>query len=144
MTTFDHILKAKGTSVHTVSADMSLAEAAQTLDRHRIGAVVATYNEGELAGVLSERDIVRQTARHGAAALEMRVSDAMTRDLVIAKRSDTIEAGLAKMTDRRIRHLPVVDDSGLVGIISIGDLVKQKISETEAEADAMRNYIASG
>ena len=138
------ILKHKGGNVLTVSADASLFEVASVLDQKRIGAVVAVNAQGELAGVLSERDIVRQFARHGEAAIEMPVSDAMTRGVITADPSETIDVCLARMSDRRIRHLPIVSDGTLRGIISIGDLVKHKIDEVAAEAEAMTSYIKSG
>jgi len=138
------ILKYKGGNVLTVSADSNLREVASILDKKRIGAVVAVNQTGELAGVLSERDIVRQFARHGEGALAMPVEEAMTRGVITADPSETIETCLARMTDRRIRHLPVVSDGTLRGIISIGDLVKHKMDEVAAEAEAMTSYIKSG
>ncbi|MEO9972001.1 MAG: CBS domain-containing protein [Hyphomonadaceae bacterium] len=142
--TLEQILKAKGHEVTTIRANVTLQGAAQLLDNSKIGSVVATQDNGDLVGVLSERDITRQVARHGAAALEMIVSDAMTRDVITATPGETLDQGLARMTDRRIRHLPVCEDGKLVGLVSIGDLVKWKIRETEAEAEAMKNYIATG
>lgn len=142
--TLEQILKAKGHEVTTIRANVTLHGAAQLLDNSKIGSVVATQDNGDLVGVLSERDITRQVARHGAAALEMIVSDAMTRDVITATLGETLDQGLARMTDRRIRHLPVCEDGKLVGLVSIGDLVKWKIRETEAEAEAMKNYIATG
>lgn len=142
--TLEQILKAKGHEVTKIQADVTLRGAAQLLDTHKIGSVVATQDNGDLVGVLSERDITRQVARHGAAALEMVVADAMTRDIITASPTETIDQGLARMTDRRIRHLPVCLEGKLVGLVSIGDLVKWKIRETEAEAEAMKNYIATG
>jgi CBS domain-containing protein len=97
-----------------------------------------------LAGILSERDIVRAVARDGAAAMDAPVSSVMTAKVVTAAPSDRIDAALARMTDRRIRHLPVIQDGALVGFVSIGDLVKAQIDMALAEADAMRAYIATG
>ncbi len=142
--TLEQILKAKGHGVTTIKADVTLRGAAQLLDDRKIGSVVATQDDGALVGVLSERDITRQVARHGAAALAMIVSDAMTRDVITAEPGETLDEGLSRMTDRRIRHLPVCKEGELVGLVSIGDLVKWKIRETEAEAEAMKNYIATG
>lgn len=141
---FDQILKDKGHDVLTLKASESLESAARCLDEKKIGAIIATDDAGGIVGVLSERDIVRQVARHGQSALAMQVADAMTRDLVVGHPTETLEQGLSRMTDRRIRHLPIVDGDKLIGIISIGDLVKWKIAETEAEAEAMKSYIASG
>ncbi len=140
----DTILKQKGGVVQTVSAEASLTEAANLLDRARIGAVVAVTPDGDLAGVLSERDIVRQFARHGQTAMTMSVSDAMTRGVITAVPSESVDTCLSRMTDRRIRHLPIVSDGMLKGIVSIGDLVKYKMDEVAAEAEAMTSYIKSG
>lgn len=141
---FEQILRDKGGDVLTLAASETLEAAAQCLDRHRIGAIIATDEAGSVVGVLSERDIVRQVAKRGQEALSMTVADAMTRDLVTGSITDSLESGLALMTDRRIRHLPIIEDGKLAGILSIGDLVKWKIAETEAEAEAMKSYIASG
>ena len=140
----DQILQTKPAGVITIGADMTLLEAARLLDEKRIGSAVATADDGAIVGVLSERDITRRVARHGAAALNMTVADAMTRDVITASGSETLDEGLARMTDRRIRHLPIVENGDLVGLVSIGDLVKWKIRETEAEAEAMKSYIATG
>jgi CBS domain-containing protein len=136
----EQILKSKGGAVQTIDAASTLSEAARMLDEAKIGAVVA-MNGAALAGVLSERDILRQVARHGADALSMSVEDSMTRGVITANPSETIDQCLGRMTDRRIRHLPVMRNGELAGIISIGDLVKWKIEETKAEADAMAHYI---
>ncbi|MEM6535359.1 MAG: CBS domain-containing protein [Pseudomonadota bacterium] len=140
----DEILKGKGGAVTTVDASATLHVAAQLLDDKRIGAVVAVSEETGIAGVLSERDIVRQLARNGAAGLEMKVAEAMTRGVITASPGETIDACLGRMTDRRIRHLPVVKGAELTGIISIGDLVKWKIDSVLAEAEAMTAYIKGG
>ena len=142
--TLDQIIKDKGADVITIRADVTLREAAQLLDDKKIGSVVATTSEGSLVGVLSERDITRQFARHGADSLTMTVAHAMTRDVITALPTETLDHGLARMNDRRIRHLPVCVEGKLIGLVSIGDLVKWKIHETEAEAEAMKSYIASG
>ena len=139
----DQILKTKGDVVTTIEAAQSLYEAARLLDDKKIGAVVA-MNGDALAGVLSERDIARQVARHGRDALNMSVEESMTRGVITANPGETIDQCLARMTDRRIRHLPVMREGELAGIISIGDLVKWKIEETRAEADAMAEYIKGG
>ncbi|MBF35328.1 MAG: inosine-5-monophosphate dehydrogenase [Henriciella sp.] len=136
----EQILKTKGGNVLTIDASQTLAEAARFLDEERIGAVVAMSGEG-LAGVLSERDILRQLARHGAAALQMSVEESMTRGVITANPTESLDQCLGRMTDRRVRHLPVMRDGKLAGIVSIGDLVKWKIEETRAEADAMADYI---
>lgn len=136
----EQILKMKGGEVLTIEASQTLGDAARFLDDARIGAVVAVSGE-ELAGVLSERDILRQVARHGPDALKMSVEESMTRGVITANPAESLDQCLARMTDRRVRHLPVMRDGKLAGIISIGDLVKWKIEETRAEADAMVEYI---
>lgn len=142
--TIDQILKSKGSAVTTVRADQTLKAAADVLDRHRIGAVVAIEGEGTVIGVLSERDIVRQMATHGADSLSMTVAGAMTRNVITATPGETVDICLERMTDRRVRHLPVLRNGDLDGLVSIGDLVKWKIAQTEAEAEAMKSYIATG
>jgi len=140
----DSILESKGREVICIHAGDTLREAAQVLDQHRIGAAVVTESDGSVCGVLSERDIARQAARLGAEALQMQVGECMSRNVITAKPDDTIDALLARMTDRRIRHLPVMDGGKLAGVISIGDVVKRKIADTEAEAEAMKAYIVAG
>ena len=139
----EQILNDKGREVITLRADDTLREAARLLDERRIGAVVTLDADGEIVGVLSERDIVRQFAREGAAALEMKVGNAMTRAVITISAEAPIDQALQLMTDRRIRHLPVVRNERLTGFVSIGDLVKWKIAETEAEAQAMKSYLSA-
>lgn len=139
----EQILNDKGREVITLRADDTLREAARLLDERRIGAVVTLDADGEIVGVLSERDIVRQFAREGAAALEMKVGNAMTRAVITITAEAPIDQALQLMTDRRIRHLPVVRNNRLTGFVSIGDLVKWKIAETEAEAQAMKSYLSA-
>jgi CBS domain-containing protein len=139
----EQILNDKGHEVFTLRADHTLREAAQLLDDKKIGAVVALGLDDRIIGVLSERDIVRQIARHGAEALDLLVGGAMTRSVVTIHASTPIDEALQTMTDRRIRHLPVVHNERLTGVISIGDLVKWKIAETEAEANAMKSYLSA-
>ena len=141
--TIDQILNDKGREVISVKADCSLEEAARTLDQKRIGAVVALGEGGDIVGVLSERDIVRQVARNGQNGLRMQVGEAMTRDVITIVSSTKIDDAMQLMTDRRIRHLPVFRNDRLVGVVSIGDLVKWKIAETEAEAEAMKSYLST-
>jgi len=140
----DTILKDKGNTVETIPDTATLAEAANVLDQKRIGAIVAVDGKGDLCGVLSERDIVRRFARNREKTVDMTVSQAMTRGVITASPSEDVDTCLGRMTDRRIRHLPVLDDGTLIGIISIGDLVKYKIDAVLAEAEAMTAYIRSG
>ncbi len=140
----DTILKDKGNVVETISDSLTLLEAAKILDQKRIGAIVAVDDTGELCGVLSERDIVRRFARNAGKTVDMTVAQAMTRGVITADPAEDVDTCLGRMTDRRIRHLPVVDNGKLTGIISIGDLVKYKIDSVLAEAEAMEAYIRSG
>lgn len=138
------ILGAKGSVVHAVSAEASLTDAARELTDKKVGCVIVLDADGEILGILSERDIVREVARRGASALEDTVASAMSRAVVTISPDETIEDGLARMTDRRLRHLPVVRAGALIGLVSIGDLVKRKIEEVEVEAASLRAYIATG
>ena len=137
------VLKAKGDLVFTASPRDSVDAVAAMLNTRRVGAVVVVDGERDVVGIVSERDIVRIVAEQGAVGLSKPVDDCMTRDVVFAMPSETVDAILARMTDRRIRHLPVCVDNRLAGIVSIGDLVKAKIAETEAEAEGLRAYIAA-
>ena len=139
-----HILRDKGGVVHVVEAEASLETAAAVLHQRRVGAMVVLDQDGGLAGVLSERDIVREVARRGAAALRDSVASAMSREVITASPHETVDDCLSRMTDRRIRHLPVLENRRLVGIVSIGDLVARKIEAAQAEAAAMRAYITAG
>jgi CBS domain-containing protein len=138
------ILKSKGGDVVSVQADETVSAAARLLTNRRIGALVVGDAGGDIVGMFSERDIVAGIAKHGAAVLDRPVSALMTRDVVFCRPADTIGEVMGKMTDRRIRHLPVVDGDRLLGVISIGDVVKQRIAESENEAEALREYISTG
>ena len=139
------ILTEKGRDVVTIKPEPTLSDGAKLMDEKRIGAVIVTAADGSIRGVLSERDITRQVARiGGGGALKQAVETAMTADVVTAEPGDTVDALMTKMTDRRIRHLPVVENGRLAGIVSIGDLVKRKIAAAEAEAEAMKAYISTG
>jgi CBS domain-containing protein len=139
-----HIIKDKGGAVHAIADADTLGEAARALHDKRVGCMVVLDADGALAGILSERDIVRQVAQRGANALSDTVASAMTRNVVVVHPDLAIDDALERMTDRRIRHLPVLEDERLIGIVSIGDLVKWKIDEVQVEAAAMRAYIATG
>jgi CBS domain-containing protein len=140
-----HVLRDKGAAVHTLSADATLEQAARTLEDRKVGALVVLGAANAIIGVFSERDLVREMAKRGCAALaEMTVGAAMSRAVITAHPEESIDAGLSRMTDRRVRHLPVVDEKGaLIGIVSIGDLVKHRIAAVEAEAAAMQAYITT-
>jgi len=139
----DAFLRQKGSFVATIRAEESLRAAVRELTARNIGALVVSPDGRVVEGIVSERDIVRIIAEQGAAGLARPVADCMTREVVFAKPSETIDTILARMTDRRIRHLPVCVDDRLMGIVSIGDLVKAKIAEAEAEAESLRAYIAA-
>lgn len=137
------VLRDKGPVVHTIAADLTLGGVVRELYERKVGALVVMDGSGDILGVISERDVVRVIARKGAESLQDSVSSVMTRDVVTASPDETIDECLGRMTDRRFRHLPVVDDGRLVGIVSIGDLVKHRIAAVEAEAAAMFAYIAA-
>ena len=136
------ILQTKGASVLSITSDASVAEAVAMLAKHRIGAL-PVINGGAVLGIFSERDVVYGLAKEGAAALERPVSEVMTTPAMTVDSDCAVLAALSLMSRRRIRHLPVVDSDGLVGFISIGDLVKYRIEKIESEAEAMRSYIQS-
>lgn len=138
-----HVLRDKGEAVHTLQAEATLQEAAEQLYEKRVGALVVLDADGAILGVFSERDLVREIARKGVSALSDQVAAAMSRDVFTAHREETIDDCLARMTDRRVRHLPVLHEVRLVGIVSIGDLVKHRIAAAEAESAAMQAYIAT-
>ncbi|MBX3430023.1 MAG: CBS domain-containing protein [Hyphomonadaceae bacterium] len=138
------IIGDKGAIVHTLAASATLEDAARELNEKRVGALVVIDAEGAISGVFSERDLVREVARRGAKALQDDVASAMSREVITAHPDETIDNCLARMTDRRVRHLPVIaEEVQLVGIVSIGDLVKHRIALAEAESAAMQAYIAA-
>ena len=136
------ILKHKGNEVVTVQLNESVAALARLLSARRIGAVVVRSGEGPLLGVASERDIIRALSAHGAAALEMTLEQIMTRAIQTADPSTTISEAMEMMTVGRFRHLPVLEHGALVGIVSIGDVVKARIMEQEHEVDSLKAYVA--
>jgi CBS domain-containing protein len=135
------ILRQKGRAVTTASPTTTLLDVANKLSAKRIGAIVVVGPRGEVAGIISERDIIRALSGEGANCLSRPVSEIMTRQVVMCQETDTLDELMAMMTARRFRHLPVVTDGALVGIISIGDVVKHHVAEVEMEATAMRDYI---
>jgi CBS domain-containing protein len=137
------ILKDKGDAVFVARPDMTLAEACGELDRLRVGALIVCQGD-RVVGVLSERDVVKAVARDGQTALDRPVSDVMTSEVVFAAPAETVAILMGRMTDRRIRHLPVLRDGRLAGVISIGDVVKCQIAEATQEAESLRTYIAAG
>jgi CBS domain-containing protein len=135
------ILKQKGRAVTTAPPSTTLLEIAHKLAAKRIGAIVIIGARGEVAGIISERDIIRALSNMGPDCLSQPVSGIMTREVVTCQEADTLDELMAMMTARRFRHLPVVADGALAGIVSIGDVVKHHVAEVEMEATAMREYI---
>jgi CBS domain-containing protein len=137
------ILSVKGKSVFTARAGQSLSEASQMLADHKIGAVVVTEADGSVAGILSERDIVRAVARGGGAALDDTVGDHMTRRVVTCVEASAITQVMEVMTSGKFRHVPVLKDGRLDGMISIGDVVKHRLAELEHESKTLRDFITA-
>ena len=140
--TIAKVLEGKGSEIETISADSSLLDVVQRLGEKKIGAL-PVVEDGRIAGMISERDVIYCLREHGRDALDLPVSRAMSSPAItVDSRTHVLEA-LALITERRIRHLPVVEDGKIRGIVSIGDLVKYRMEAIEAEADAMRVYIQS-
>ena len=137
------ILSTKGHAVVTIEPTASLADAVKTLGERRIGAVIVADAGARVIGMLSERDIVRTLAEHGANALARTVDQVMTRRVVTCSETDTVNAIMERMTNGKFRHVPVLEDGRLIGVISIGDVVKYRLGQMEAESNAMRDYIAT-
>jgi CBS domain-containing protein len=135
------ILAAKGGDIITIEPGADLATAAKLLSKHRIGAVLIQGAGGRIAGILSERDIVRVLSEQGAAALALQVGQVMTRNVATCGEDESIASIMEKMTAGKFRHMPVMSKGQLVGVVSIGDVVKQRVGEIESESEAMRDYI---
>lgn len=135
------ILKNKGSDVVTTGPDETVAATALLLNAKRIGAVVVCDVTGAVAGIISERDIIHAIAVNGERALAMAVREVMTREVTSCTTDDTIAAIMKTMTERRFRHLPVIEDGALRGMVSIGDVVKHRLEETEMEARVLRDYV---
>jgi CBS domain-containing protein len=138
------VLAQKGGLVFTVTPGTTVAQVAQQLTTRRIGSVLVLADTHTIAGIVSERDLVRAIARHGAAALDIEVRQIMTREVVTCHPDDPIERVTGLMTAGRFRHLPVEDRGELVGLISIGDVVKARLEETQHETEALKAYIVAG
>lgn len=136
------ILRGKGQEVVSLGPDSTVADVVALLVQRRIGALLV-IEQNEPVGIVSERDIVRCLCAHGASALQLRVREVMTAPLITISPDDSIPSAMELMTDRRIRHLPVLDSGRLVGLVSIGDLVKRRIEEAEQEAVTLKDYIAT-
>lgn len=139
-----HILQDKGRAIIVIGHGATMGEAARLLAEKRIGAVIVTRDSDGLAGILSERDVVRAVATDGPLALERTVSVYMTKDVATCGEADTVQDLMEMMTRGRFRHVPVMDcDQALCGLISIGDVVKTRIAETQNEANSLRDYISA-
>jgi CBS domain-containing protein len=134
------VLESKGHNIVTVEPTATVRAAVMLLSERRIGAVLVMAGT-QIAGILSERDIVRVLGERGAAILDEKVEDVMTRKVITCRPADTVAAIMEKMTQGKFRHLPVVDDGKVVGLISIGDVVKRRVHEYEREQEALRDYI---
>lgn len=137
-----HILDLKGsTSIETIKPDATVADAAARLDKRRIGALVVSETGTDIAGIISERDIVRALARKGGGCLDMRVRELMTGEVVSCAPDESANSVLERMTQGRFRHMPVLEDGRMLGLVSIGDVVKARIAEIEQENQAMASII---
>ena len=140
----EELLRTKGNGkIARIKSDASIATAALTLTENNIGSLIVEADNGDIVGIISERDIVSGLGQHGADLSSIPVSKLMTLELIRCTPNDTVHEAMAMMTERRVRHLPVFEGDDLIGIVSIGDLVKSRISEIQAEAEAMRQYINS-
>ncbi|GAB0103501.1 CBS domain-containing protein [Nocardia sp. JMUB6875] len=135
------ILRRKGSGVVTIAPDATVRELLRVLSAHNVGAVVVSADDVSIAGIVSERDIVRRLHTHGADLLDAPVSSIMTAAVHTCAPDDDVETLNARMTEHRIRHLPVLRDGRMIGVISIGDVVKSQISELETEREALVRYI---
>lgn len=139
--TVERILRSKGREVVTIQSNATVADVVDSLQTRHIGALVVSDDGSEITGVISERDIVRGLKQHGAGALELPVGALMAADVVTCAPDDRIAGIMAIMTERRVRHLPVVADGRLAGIISIGDVVNCRLDDLQAKVEAMSDYI---
>lgn len=138
------MLARKGHDLITARPGDRMIEVCRLLETHGIGSIVITDKSGRLAGIVSERDFVRALAREGAGFLDQPVSAFMTSDVATCSPEDSVAEVMERMTEGKFRHLPVIEDGRLIGLVSIGDAVKHRIAEAEAESQAMREYIAAG
>ncbi|GIK96872.1 MAG: inosine-5-monophosphate dehydrogenase [Alphaproteobacteria bacterium] len=137
------ILGNKGGTVVSIQPQATIAEACRLFAEHRIGAVLVMEDD-RVVGVFSERDTVRALAQHGGRALDIPLSEVMTRDVLTCSPEDSIDDIMGVMTARRVRHLPVVEEGRLIGIISIGDVVKYRLEQAALEVDSLREYVLAG
>ncbi len=138
------IVREKGSFVVTIGPGETASEASSRLTRHNVGALVVLDEAEDLVGIISERDIARAVAEHGERTVGMLVSELMTREVQVCSGHDTVDQLMAIMTELRARHLPVVEEGRIVGIVSIGDLVKHRLGELEEENSTLHHYIEAG
>jgi CBS domain-containing protein len=138
------ILTQKGARVFAIAPNAALADAVDMLVTRRIGSVLVLDGNGNIAGIISERDVVRALSKQGAAAMSLRVDEAMTSDVVVCDPDDSIDQVMETMTSGRFRHLPVVRRGELYGLVSIGDVVKARLEDARHEAEALKAYIVAG
>jgi CBS domain-containing protein len=138
-----NILRHKGEDVFSVGPGEDVTAVSRALAQHRIGAALVRAQDGSVLGIISERDIVRAVARDGAAALSHMARELMTTELLMASPDTSVAEGLGMMTNHRCRHLPVMEDGRLAGMVSIGDLVKARIAEAEQEAENLRAFVTA-
>jgi CBS domain-containing protein len=141
--TVQTLLALKGATVYKIEPTASIACAAKILSDHDIGALVVTDVEGAIVGIISERDIVRVLSARGCAALDALVAEVMTRRVMTCSRHDKVDDIMQRMTERKLRHLPVVEDGRIIGVVSIRDIVKRQLEEMEQDLNALREYAGS-
>ncbi|WP_112263454.1 CBS domain-containing protein [Lentzea terrae] len=137
------VLRTKGSAVATIDQDVPVSELLRALAEHNVGAIVVV-GAGGVAGIVSERDVVRRLHERGADLLSSPVSEIMTTEVFTCSPADTVDSLTVVMTERRFRHVPVISDGRLVGIVSIGDVVKSRIGQLEQSQDQLQAYIAQG
>lgn len=142
--TVQSILDGKDGGVISVSPEESVTDLVKVLSEARVGAAIVTDDSGRLVGIASERDVVRMLGKHGLSAMTMRVSDVMTAKVKTCEPGDTIDTLMARMTEGRFRHMPVLSDGRVVGVVSIGDVVKRRLNDLEFEAEQLKQYITAG
>lgn len=138
------VLRSKGTAVATIAPDQTVRHVVDRLRQHGVGALVVSRDGLRIEGIISERDVVRQLAAHGTEVLDLRVDAVMSTGVVTCGRHDSLGQLMVTMTEERIRHLPVTEEGLLAGLVSIGDVVKARLAELEAEARHLSDYIATG
>ena len=138
------LLKSKGSQVYTVSDETNINEISRILSEKRIGVAVIINKSKNVIGIISERDIIRGLSKYGEKVLDMPSKALMTKNVITIGLDSHIDDLMREMTNSRIRHMPIVEDEKLVGLISIGDVVKNRVEELQAEGDMLREYIASG